>query len=162
MINRKTHQSRKWLRYFTIFLVTIIISQISLPFINDVRIIPDYFIALIIALIALKQHNLNIVMIFFLGILVDIFIGELLGQYILAFLIIYMGNFTLHKFFKFQSYSQIVFLYLILLELGFLVLTSTSLTYQLNNNDINIFIYKNILTAPFCFLYKFILDKVNN
>ena len=76
--------------------------------------------------------------IFFLGILVDIFIGELLGQYILAFLIIYMGSFTLHKFFKFQSYSQIVFLYLILLELGFLVLTTTSLTYQLNNNDITL------------------------
>ena len=155
-----TRQPNK-LKFLAIFLVTIIFTQINFPFFNDIRLIPDYFIALIIPLIISGFKNINILIIFLLGIFIDIFIGELIGQYAITFLIIYIGNYVLHKFFVFNSFSQIIILYLILLEIGFLILGATSISYQLQNNDIYILFLKNIITIPFCFVYKLIFEKMS-
>ena len=89
------------------------------------------------------------------------FIGELIGQYAITFLVIYISNYVLHKFFVFNSFSQIIILYFILLEIGFLMIGTTSMSYQLQNNDIYILFFKNILTIPFCFVYKFIFEKMS-
>ena len=106
--------------------------------------------------------NINIFIVFILGILVDLFIGELIGQYAITFLIIYISNFVLHKFFVFKSPSQVIFLYFILLEIGFLVIGTTSISYLLQNNDTYILLYKNIMTIPICFIYKLIFEKMSN
>ena len=149
------------LKYLTILLVTILLTQINFPFFNDIRIIPDYFTALTIALIITGFRNINILIIFLLGIFIDIFIGELIGQYAITLLVIYISNYVLHKFFVFNSFSQIIILYFILLEIGFLMIGATSMSYQLQNNDIYILFFKNILTIPFCFIYKFIFEKMS-
>ena len=145
-----------------IFLVTILLTQINLPFLNDIRLIPDYFIALIIPTIIIRFKNINIFIVFVIGILVDMFIGELIGQYAITFIIIYISNFVLHKFFVFRSTSQVIFLYFILLEIGFLVIGTTSISYLLQNSDMYILLYKNILTIPICFVYKLIFEKMSN
>ena len=145
-----------------IILVTMLLTQINLPFLNDIRLIPDYFIALIISAIIVGFKNINIFIVFVLGILIDMFIGELIGQYAITFLIIYISNYVLHKFFVFRSPSQVIFLYFILLEIGFLVMGTTSISYLLQNNDIYIIFIKNIMTIPICFVYKFIFEKISN
>lgn len=152
---------QKWFALLIIFIMTLILCQINLPLFNDIRIIPDYFIAFIVSAIIVRLKKLNIFNIFLLGIFVDILIGELIGQYSLIFLCVFMGNFVLHKFFTFKSPSQIIFLYFILLELGFVILTTTSLSYELKNNNIDILIYKNILTIPACVVYKLLFEKIN-
>tara|TARA_B100000035_G_scaffold134321_1_gene114290 strand:+ start:44124 stop:44615 length:492 start_codon:yes stop_codon:yes gene_type:complete len=163
MINKKNIFFQKnFLKLSVIFLMTILLSQINLPFFNDIRLIPDYFIALIIPIIANEFKNINILIIFLLGIFIDIFIGELIGQYAVTFLIIYISNYVLHKFFIFKSTSQMVILYFILLEIGFLIIGATSMTYQLQNNDIYILFYKNIMTIPVCFVYKLLIEKMSN
>ena len=162
MISKNNNLPQSWLKFLAIFLVTILLTQINLPFLNDIRLIPDYFIALIIPAIITKFKNINIFIAFVLGILVDIFIGELIGQYAITFLIIYICNYALHKFFVFKSPSQIIFLYFILLEIGFLVIGTTSISYLLQNNDMYILLYKNIMTIPFCYVYKLIFEKISN
>ena len=47
MISKNNNLPQSWLKFLAIFLVTILLSQINLPFLNDIRLIPDYFIALI-------------------------------------------------------------------------------------------------------------------
>ena len=161
MISKNNNLSQSWLKFVAIFLVTILLTQINLPFLNDIRLIPDYFIALIIPTIIIRFKNINIFIVFVIGILVDMFIGELIGQYAITFIIIYISNYVLHKFFVFRSTSQVIFLYFILLEIGFLVIGITSISYLLQNNDIYIFLYKNIITIPFCFVYKLIFEKMS-
>jgi rod shape-determining protein MreD len=161
VITKKNNLPQNWFKFLVIFLVTTLLTQINLPFLNDIRLIPDYFIALIIPAIIFRFKNINIFIVFILGILVDLFIGELIGQYAITFLIIYISNFVLHKFFVFKSTSQVIFLYFILLEIGFLMIGTTSMSYQLQNNDIYILFFKNILTIPFCFVYKFIFEKMS-
>ncbi len=162
MISKNNNLPQSWLKFLAIFLVTILLSQINLPFLNDNRLIPDYFIALIIPTIIVRFKNINILIVFILGILVDLFIGELIGQYAITFLIIYISNFILHKFFVFKSLSQIIFLYFILLEIGFLVIGTTATSYLLQNSDMYILLYKNIMTIPICFVYKLIFEKMSN
>lgn len=162
MISKNNNLPQSWLKFLAIFLVTILLSQINLPFLNDIRLIPDYFIALIIPAIILRFKNITIFIVFILGILVDLFIGELIGQYAITFLIIYISNFVLHKFFVFKSTSQVVFLYFILLEIGFLVIGTTAISYLLQNSDMYILLYKNIMTIPICFVYKLIFEKMSN
>ena len=161
MITKKNNLPQNWFKFLVIILVTMLLTQINLPFLNDIRLIPDYFIALIIPAIIVGLKNINIFIVFVLGILIDMFIGELIGQYAITFLIIYISNYVLHKFFVFTSPSQVIFLYFILLEIGFLMIGTTSMSYQLQNNDIYILFFKNILTIPFCFVYKFIFEKMS-
>ena len=162
MISKNNNLPQSWLKFLAIFLVTVLLAQINLPFLNDIRLIPDYFIALIISAIIVGFKNINIFIVFVLGILIDMFIGELIGQYAITFLIIYISNYVLNKFFVFTSPSQVIFLYFILLEIGFLVMSVTSISYLLQNNDIYIIFYKNIMTIPLCFVYKFIFEKISN
>ena len=162
MITNKNNLPQNWFKFLVIILVTMLLTQINLPFLNDIRLIPDYFIALIIPAIIFRFQNINIFIVFILGILVDLFIGELIGQYAITFLIIYISNYVLHKFFVFTSPSQVIFLYFILLEIGFLVIGTTSISYLLQNSDINILVYKNIMTIPICFVYKLIFEKISN
>ena len=162
MITKKNNLPQNWFKFLVIILVTMLLTQINLPFLNDIRLIPDYFIALIISAIIVGFKNINIFIVFVLGILIDMFIGELIGQYAITFLIIYISNYVLHKFFVFTSPSQVIFLYFILLEIGFLVMSVTSISYLLQNNDIYIIFYKNIMTIPLCFVYKFIFEKISN
>lgn len=162
MITNKNNLPQNWFKFLVIILVTMLLTQINLPFLNDIRLIPDYFIALIISAIIVGFKNINIFIVFVLGILIDMFIGELIGQYAITFLIIYISNYVLNKFFVFTSPSQVIFLYFILLEIGFLVIGITSISYLLQNNDIYIIFYKNIMTIPLCFVYKFIFEKISN
>ena len=162
MITKKNNLPQNWFKFLVIFLVTTLLTQINLPFLNDIRLIPDYFIALIIPAIIFRFQNINIFIVFILGILIDLIIGELIGQYAITFLIMYISNFVLHKFFVFKSPSQVIFLYFILLEIGFLVIGTTSISYLLQNSDINILVYKNIMTIPICFVYKLIFEKMSN
>ena len=162
MITKKNNLPQNWFKFLVIILVTMLLTQINLPFLNDIRLIPDYFIALIIATIIVGFKNINIFIVFILGILVDLFIGELIGQYAITFLIIYISNFVLHKFFVFKSPSQVIFLYFILLEIGFLVIGTTSISYLLQNNDMYILLYRNIMTIPCCLIYKLIFEKMSN
>jgi rod shape-determining protein MreD len=162
VITKKNNLPQNWFKFLVIFLVTTLLTQINLPFLNDIRLIPDYFIALIIPAIIFRFKNINIFIVFILGILVDLFIGELIGQYAITFLIIYISNFVLHKFFVFKSTSQVIFLYFILLEIGFLIIGTTSISYLLQNSDMNVLVYKNIMTIPICFVYKLIFEKMSN
>ena len=162
MISKNNNLPQSWLKFLAIFLVTILLSQINLPFLNDIRLITDYFIALIVPAIIFRFKNINIFIVFILGILVDLFIVELIGQYAITFLIIYISNFVLNKFFVFKSPGQLIFLYFILLEIGFLVIGTTSISYLLQNNDMYILLYRNIMTIPCCLIYKIIFEKMSN
>ena len=51
MIIKKNNVPQNWFKFMVIILVTMLLTQINLPFLNDIRLIPDYFIALIISAI---------------------------------------------------------------------------------------------------------------
>ena len=64
---------------------------------------PDYFLALFIPLIATRFMKMNIYILFFLGLIIDLLVGELIGQYGLILITIYFTNFVLNKYLLFKS-----------------------------------------------------------
>ena len=122
---------------------------------------PDYFLALFISLIALRYMNMNIYILFFLGLLIDLLVGELIGQYGLVLIVIYFTNFLLNKYFLFKSQVMLASQHLILTTIGLIILLISSLSYELSVN-INIFMMKWIVTYLVCLLYSRLIQFLSN
>lgn len=122
---------------------------------------PDYFLALFISLIALRYMNMNIYILFFLGLCIDLLAGELIGQYGLVLIVIYFTNFLLNKYFLFKSQVMLASQHLILTTIGLIILLISSLSYELSVN-INIFMMKWIVTYLVCLLYSRLIQFLSN
>ena len=161
MIKKSTLKKNDFVTFCIIFLATLLISRISIPIINTSGLMPDYFLALFISLIALRYMNMNIYILFFLGLLIDLLVGELIGQYGLILIIIYFTNFVLSKYFLFKSQSMIILQHFILTTIGLIILLISSLSYELSVN-INIFMMKWIVTYLVCLLYSRLIQFLSN
>ena len=78
-------------------LVSLVLSNVALPWTENPSSMPNYFIALIVISVVLEKANLNLFKLFIIGLLVDLFLGQILGQYALIFISIYALNFLIGK-----------------------------------------------------------------
>ena len=88
MTAKKIFKKNESVIIFTLFLLTLLLSRINIPLLESAGLMPDYFLALFVSLIASRHTNINIFILFLLGICVDLIAGKLLGQYALIFIII--------------------------------------------------------------------------
>ena len=79
--------------FIILFLTSLILSNLGIPGIQDPAIMPNYFLALIVTFILTKRGDLNLYKLVIIGLIVDLFAGQLLGQYGLIFIGIYFSNF---------------------------------------------------------------------
>jgi len=114
-----------------LFLTSIIFSNIGIFGIENVALMPNYFIALITAFTLNKSSFLNIYILVIIGLIVDIFVGELLGQYGLIFICIYLVHFIIQKMLVIKTTLQLFSLGFFLILCSFLVLWATSLSHGL-------------------------------
>ena len=100
---------------------------------------------------------MNIYILFLLGLIVDILVGSLLGQYSLIFVTIFFTNYILNKYFLLKTSVMIVSQHLILTTTGLIVFLLSSLSYELNL-DVNLFAIKLVITCLICLLYQRIIQ----
>ena len=82
-------QKNKEIKLFLIlFIISIFLSHMGVVSIEDSTIAPNYFIALIVSFILTKKASLNLYKVLIIGLATDIFVGQLIGQYGLIFIII--------------------------------------------------------------------------
>ena len=161
MTAKKIFKKNESVIIFTLFLLTLLLSRINIPLLESAGLMPDYFLALFVSLIASCHTNINIFILFLLGICVDLIAGKLLGQYALIFIIIYFTNFILNKNFIFQTQIMLITQHLILATLGLFIFFISSLSYDLNIN-LTLFGIKFILTWLVCLLYQRLIQYLNN
>ena len=92
MIKKNTYKRSDAIVFCILFLITLLLSRINFPLIGTDGIMPDYFLALFVSLIATRLMKMNIYILFLLGLLIDLLAGELIGQYGLVLIIIYFVN----------------------------------------------------------------------
>lgn len=143
-----------------LFLFTLFLSHIHVPLISSIGLIPDYFLALFTVLIATRFININIYIYFLIGLIIDLLVGELIGQYGLVFIIIYFTNFLLNKSFLFKSPIMLVSQHIFLATIGLLVLLISSLSYDLSMN-LNLFFMKWIVTCLACLLFHELIQHLS-
>ena len=132
--------------FIILFIISLILSHIGIVGIEDSSIMPNYFIALIVSFILAKKAGLDLFKLVIIGLIVDIFTGQLIGQYGLIFIIIYILNFSVNKILVIKYQKQIESLSIFLILFSYVILWLTSQSY-------NIFITPKILLLQSIFTF---------
>jgi len=132
--------------FIILFIISLILSHIGIVGIEDSSIMPNYFIALIVSFILAKRARLDLFKLVIIGLIVDIFTGQLIGQYGLIFIIVYILNFSVNKILVIKYQKQIESLSIFLILFSFIILWLTSQSY-------NIFITPKILLLQSIFTF---------
>lgn len=147
--------------FIIIFLISLFLSNLGIPGAEDSRIMPNYFIAIYITFIAAKVANLNLYKLVMTSIIIDLFVGQLLGQYGLILISIYLIDFIIHKILIVKTELQIISLYILLILFSFFILGVTSASYDIPN-PYKIMILQAILTFIVCLILRLIINKFKN
>ncbi|MBT4758840.1 MAG: hypothetical protein HOO13_00075 [Nitrosomonadales bacterium] len=127
MVNKSYNvMARQGKLFVGLFLFSTLFSFIDLSNLIGIYFNPDYFLALMILTISSNLIPLNIPKIFLMGILVDILIGSILGQYTLTFLTLFGLQAFLKNYFSIPSQIQAIFFKFILISLGVIILSILS------------------------------------
>ena len=112
--------------FIGLFLFCTFFSFIDILGVINIKIYPEYFIALMVLTISSNLISVSITKVFLVGIIIDIFIGSIMGQYTLTFLILLGFQVATQKYFSISSRMQTIFLRLISVSLGVLIVSMIS------------------------------------
>ena len=149
------------LTFCILFLITLLLSGISIPLISNFGVMPDYFLALFVSIVATRFMKMNIYILFFLGLIIDLLVGEIIGQYGLILVTIYFTNFILNKYLSFKSSAMRALQHLILVTIGVIILFISSLSYELNIS-LGLFPIKWFTTFLICIFYTRLIQSLKN
>ena len=112
--------------FIYLFLFSTFFSFINFFSFMNINFYPEYFIALMVLTISSNLISINITKIFFIGVLVDILIGSILGQYTITFLILFGLQVFSQKYFLMPSKPQAILLRFLSVSLGIIIVTIIS------------------------------------
>ena len=138
---------------FSFILISLILSNLSLPWVESPTSMPNYFIALIVTFISLKKSSLNLYKLIIIGLGVDLLVGNLLGQYGVIFISIYALNFIINKILIIKTENQILSLAFLLILFSFLILWATSQSHNIGVS-LNILFFQFILTLLIYLIFR--------
>jgi rod shape-determining protein MreD len=144
--------------FIILFIISLFLSHIGIVGIEDSSIMPNYFIALIVSFILAKRARLDLFKLVIIGLIVDIFTGQLIGQYGLIFIIIYILNFSVNKILVIKYQKQIESLSIFLILFSFIILWLTSQSYNIFITP-KILLLQSIFTFIAYLFFKVIINK---
>jgi len=144
--------------FFLLFIISIPLSHVGIIGIENPAIMPNYFIALIVSFILTKKAALSLNKVLFIGLVVDILIGKLIGQYGLIFIIIYILDLLINKVIFIKYEKQIESLSLFLIFSSFIVLWVTSQNFNIFI-PLKVLILQAILTFIAYLFFKVAITK---
>ena len=125
---RKSHdvKVKQQKLFIGLFLFSIFFSFINLFSFISINFYPEYFIALMVLTISSNLISINITKVFLIGVIVDILVGSILGQYTITFLFLYGLQVFSQKYFLMPSKVQAIILRFISISLGIIIVTIIS------------------------------------
>ena len=146
-----------------LFLVSIFFSFINLFSFLDINIYPEYFLALIVLTISSNLISISITKVFLMGIIVDILIGSILGQYTIAFLLLYGLQVFSLKYFSMPTRPQAILLKFLSICLGIILVTIISQnfnpTFHSNGNLLNYLIIEIAITFFILIIFQILYER---
>ena len=129
---KKSHEVKiKQQKLFVgLFLVSIFLSFINLFSFININIYPEYFIALMVLTISSNLISINITKVFLIGVIVDILIGSILGQYTITFLLLYGLQVFSQKYFLMPTRAQSILLRFLSICFGLIIVTIISQNFN--------------------------------
>ena len=144
--------------FIILFLISLILSNLGIPGIQDPAIMPNYFLALIVTFILTKRGDLNLYKLVIIGLIVDLFVGQLLGQYGLIFISIYLLAFIINKILIINSEKQLIGLSVFLILFSFFILWASSKSHDIFIS-FNLLLLQSILTFFAYLIFRAIINR---
>ena len=119
---------------------------------------PNYFLALIVTFILTKRGDLNLYKLVIIGLIVDLFAGQLLGQYGLIFIGIYLLAFIINKILFINSEKQLIGLSIFLILFSFFILWASSKSHDIFMS-FNLLLLQSILTFFAYLIFRAIINR---
>ena len=149
--------------FVALFLVSIFLSFINLFSIININIYPDYFIALMVLTISSNLISININKVFLIGVIVDILIGSILGQYTIAFLLLYGLQVFSKKYFLMPTSAQAILLRFLSICIGITIITIISQnfnpTFNSNVSLLNFLIIEIAITFFILIIFQIFYER---
>ena len=146
-----------------LFLVSIFFSFINLFSFLDINIYPEYFLALMVLTISSNLISISITKVFLMGIIVDILIGSILGQYTIVFLLLYGLQVFSLKYFLMPTRPQAILLKFLSICLGIILVTIISQnfnpTFHSNGNLLNYLIIEIAITFFILIIFQILYER---
>jgi len=146
-----------------LFLISIFFSFINLFSFLNINIYPEYFLALMVLTISSNLIAISLTKVFLMGVIVDILIGSILGQYTIAFLILYGLQVFSLKFFLMPTRPQAFLLKFLSICLGIIILTIISQnfnpTFHSNGNLLNYLIIEIAITFFILIIFQILYER---
>ena len=116
--------------FIGLFLFSTIFSFINLFSFISINFYSEYFIALMVLTISSNLISINITKVFLIGVIVDILIGSILGQYTIAFLLLYGLQVFSQKYLLMPTKAQTILLRFLSISLGIIIVTIISQNFN--------------------------------
>ncbi len=162
---KKSHEVKiKQQKLFVgLFLVSIFLSFINLFSFININIYPEYFIALMVLTISSNLISINIAKVFLAGVIVDILIGSILGEYTIAFLLLYGLQIFSQKYFLMPTRAQAILLRFLSICFGLIIVTIISQNFNpifnTNGSLLNYLIIEIAITFVVLIIFQIFYER---
>ena len=162
---KKSHEVKiKQQKLFVgLFLVSIFLSFINLFSFININIYPEYFIALMVLTISSNLISINIAKVFLAGVIVDILIGSILGEYTIAFLLLYGLQIFSQKYFLMPTRAQAILLRFLSICFGLIIVTIISQNFNpifnTNGSLLNYLIIEIVITFFIFIIFQILYER---
>ena len=146
-----------------LFIVSIFFSFINLFSFLNINIYPEYFVALMVLTISSNLIPISTTKVFLMGVIVDILIGSILGQYTIAFLLLYGLQVFYQKNFLMPTRPQAILLKFLSICLGIITVTIISQnfnpTFSINGSLLNYLIIEIAITFVILIIFQIFYER---
>ncbi|MDA9226793.1 rod shape-determining protein MreD [Methylophilaceae bacterium] len=149
--------------FIGLFLVSIFFSFINLFSFLNINIYPEYFVALMVLTVSSNLITISITKVFLVGVIVDILIGSILGQYTITFLLLYGLQIFSQKYFLMPTRPQAILLKFLSICLGIIIVTmisqSFNTTFSTNGSLLNYLIIEIAITFVVLIIFQIFYER---
>ena len=162
---KKTHdvKIRQQKLFVGLFLFSTFFSFINFFSFLNINIYPEYFIALMVLTVSSNLISISITKVFLTGVIVDILIGSILGQYTITFLFLYGLQVFSQKYFLMPTRPQAILLKFLSICLGIIIVTIISQkfnpTFHTNGSLLNYLIIEIAITFIILVIFQIFYEK---
>ena len=162
---KKTHdvKIRQQKLFVGLFLFSTFFSFINFFSFLNINIYPEYFIALMVLTVSSNLISISITKVFLMGVIVDILIGSILGQYTITFLLLYGLQVFSQKYFLMPTRPQAILLKFLSICLGLIIVTIISQkfnpTFHTNGGLLNYLIIEIAITFIILVIFQIFYEK---
>ena len=143
-----------------LFIISLLLSHLNIFSFTNQNTNPEYFIALFTIILNSKTAHISLIKVFLLGLIIDAFIGLVLGQYTFSFLMMVIFNKIYHYYLNAVSEEQKSLLQFFTILVGIVSLKLVAISNLAEGLDFINIILIFILTFLTFFIFQFLSKRL--